>query len=221
MKSTIKTLTILFLLGFLFGCSSTKPDPNNPSDNKEIIYPKEYNYDEILEFEKTFIGTWNAFKPPIDKYDINYLGMEICPDDTPLPMYGRDDIFVENGLFNVSLDGSRFGYVCPSYWIDGVNQTSEHTYDVKLSFIGDAFNLDIIQGFTINVIDVDSIDVHFIFNEKEYISIESDYHFNRISKGWEASGEGYMDWLKENGYESVYLDSEHNTEYEDVSSDNE
>ena len=217
MKRTIILLLIIVATLSLSGCSqkelekqegtveteTAKAESASEQTVSEITYPKELDEEEITEFFDEMKGSWHSFNPPVDEYDMNFLALVFYPKNNPLVFYDRIVGYEYNDLMI---------YGCwmdmPDYRIDKMVQINENTWNADLDYVEkEYFPPDICSSLSITKVDSDKIIVIMQkedVEESTYPIYGKEYTFNKISDGYEVSESYYWQWVKENGYKSIY-----------------
>ena len=213
----VKFLIVVFVLLALFGCglkeSETQDDTietdvslvESMSENTTdaVSYPQELNQEDITAFFDEMKGSWHSFNPPMDEYDVNFLVLVFYPENIPLAFYDGTVGYEYNDLM-------IYGHWndMPDYKISKAVQVEENTWIFDLDYIEkEYFTPDICSNISITKIDTDTIIVIMQKEDAEestYPVYGKEYTFSKISDGYEVSESYYWQWVKENGYKSIY-----------------
>lgn len=201
----------------LFGCGPKESEvPESVTEEKimsdgstsentvdTVPYPIELAEEDITAFFDEMKGSWHSFNPPVDEYDMNFLALVFYPKNNPLVFYDRTVGYEYNDLMI---------YGCwmdmPDYRIDKMVQINENTWNADLDYVEkEYFPPDICSSLSITKVDSDKIIVIMQkedVEESTYPIYGKEYTFNKISDGYEVSESYYWQWVKENGYKSIY-----------------
>lgn len=213
-----KTLFFALIILVLFGCVSKEPETQENLKETEaeleentndtmidvVSYPLELNEEEITAFFEDMKGSWHSFNPPADEYDVNYLILVFYPKNIPLAVsedrtigYEYNDLMVYGHWMDM-----------PDYRIGKVVQTGENTWNLDLDYIEKEYPTpDICSSLSITKVDSDTINAVMQKEDAEesaYPVYGKEYIFNKLSDGYDVSGSYYWQWVKENGYKSIY-----------------
>ena len=210
----IKSIIGVLVFLALFGCDQKDFETQEETVNTEAStsekttdmtsYPRELNEEEITAFFNEMKGSWHSFNPPLNEYDINYLALVFYPKNIPLAFYDGTIEYEYNDLmiYGVWID-------MPDYKIGKAIQTEENTWNLDLEYIEkEYFTPDICSSLSITKENSDTIIVIMQKEDAEestYPVYGKEYTFSKISDGYEVSTSYYLQWVKENGYKSIYV----------------
>lgn len=213
----VKPLIVVLVFLALFGCSPKESDmqedtietdvaiDENTSENTvdAVSYPLELNQEDITAFFDEMKGSWHSFNPPVDEYDVNYFVLVFYPENIPLVFFDETIGYEYNDLM-------IYGHWMdmPDYRIGKAVQIEENSWSFDLEYVEkDYFTPDICSNISITKVDSDTISVIMQKEDAEestYPIYGKEYIFNKISDGYEVSESYYWQWVKENGYKSIY-----------------
>jgi len=213
-----KALIYVLMLLVLFGCvpkesksqenvteTEIEAEENTSETASDVVsYPHELSQGEITAFFEEMKGSWHSFNPPADEYDMNYLALVFYPENIPLVFFEDRTIGYE---YN---DLMIYGHWMdmPDYRIGKAIQIEENTWNFDLDYVEkEYFTPDICSNLSITKVDPDTINVIMQKDDAEestYPVYGKEYIFNKISDGYEVSESYYWQWVKENGYKSMY-----------------